>query len=154
METNTLSISGPESAVNAVSRAVVDISLDNVTANVEIDATIRLLDADGIEITSSEIRKNVDSVKVTVPILETKEVTISASAIGEPADGYEQTGTVTVSPETVIIAGRAAVLDKISEITIPAEVLDLTDATAPVTNTIDIREYLPKEISLADSELT
>lgn len=39
------------------------------------------------EITSSEIRKNVDSVKVTVPILETKEVTISASAIGEPADG-------------------------------------------------------------------
>ena len=47
METNTLSISGPESAVNAVSRAVVDISLDNVTANVEIDATIRLLDADG-----------------------------------------------------------------------------------------------------------
>ena len=67
METNTLSISGPESAVNAVSRAVVDISLDNVTANVEIDATIRLLDADGNEITSSEIRKNVDSVKVTVP---------------------------------------------------------------------------------------
>ena len=116
METNTLSISGPESAVNAVSRAVVDISLDNVTANVEIDATIRLLDADGNEITSSEIRKNVDSVKVTVPILETKEVTISASAIGEPADGYEQTGTVTVSPETVKIAGRAAVLDKISEI--------------------------------------
>ena len=68
METNTLSISGPESAVNAVSRAVVDISLDNVTANVEIDATIRLLDADGNEITSSEIRKNVDSVKVTVTI--------------------------------------------------------------------------------------
>ena len=60
METNTLSISGPESAVNAVNRAVVDISLDNVTANVEIDATIRLLDADGNEITSSEIRKNVD----------------------------------------------------------------------------------------------
>ena len=152
METNTLSISGPESAVNAVSRAVVDISLDNVTANVEIDATIRLLDADGNEITSSEIRKNVDSVKVTVPILETKEVTISASAIGEPADGYEQTGTVTVSPATVKIAGRAAVLDKISEITIPAEELDLTDATAPVTNTIDIREYLPSDISLADAD--
>lgn len=152
METNTLSISGPESAVNAVNRAVVDISLDNVTANVEIDATIRLLDADGNEITSSEIRKNVDSVKVTVPILETKEVTISASAIGEPADGYEQTGMVTVSPATVKIAGRAAVLDKISEITIPAEELDLTDATAPVTNTIDIREYLPSDISLADAD--
>ena len=145
METNTLSISGPESAVNAVNRAVVDISLDNVTANVEIDATIRLLDADGNEITSSEIRKNVDSVKVTVPILETKEVTINASAIGEPADGYEQTGTVTVSPATVKIAGRAAVLDK-------AEELDLTDATAPVTNTIDIREYLPSDISLADAD--
>lgn len=43
---------------------------------------------------------------MTVPILETKEVTISASAIGEPADGYEQTGTVTVSPATVKIAGR------------------------------------------------
>ena len=62
METNTLSISGPESAVNAVSRAAVDISLDNATANVETDATIRLLDADGNEITSSEIRNIEDSV--------------------------------------------------------------------------------------------
>ena len=123
-----------------------------MTAKEELDETIRILDADCNEITSSEIRKNVDSVKVTVPILETKEVTISASAIGEPADGYEQTGTVTVSPETVKIAGRAAVLDKISEITIPAEELDLTDATAPVTNTIDIREYLPSDISLADAD--
>ena len=64
----------------------------------------------------------------------------------------DRTGTVTVSPATVKIAGRAAVLDKISEITIPAEELDLTDATAPVTNTIDIREYLPSDISLADAD--
>ena len=136
METNTLSISGPESAVNAVNRAVVDISLDNVTANVEIDATIRLLDADGNEITSSEIRKNVDSVKVTVPILETKEVTISASAIGEPADGYEQTGTVTVSPATVKIAGRAAVLEYLDG------KLEIHEG----------KEYLPSDVSLADAD--
>ena len=150
-ETNTMSITGPESSVDLVQRAVVEVSLDDVTSNVEIEATIRLLDAEGKEITNSDIKKSIESVKVTVPILETKKVAIKAASTGTPADGYSLTGNVTADPETVTVAGRAAALEQLSSIEIPDTELDVTGAEETVTATVDIRDYLPTGVSLADS---
>lgn len=150
-ETNTMSITGPESSVGLVQRAVVDVSLDDVTSNVEIEAAIRLLDAEGNEVVSSDIRKSIESVKVTVPILETKKVAVKASSSGTPADGYALTGNVTFDPAAVTVAGRAAALEQIDVIEIPDTELDVTDAEASVTKAVDIRDYLPTGVSLADS---
>lgn len=150
-ETNTMSITGPESSVGLVRRAVVDVSLDDVTSNVEIEAAIRLLDAEGNEVVSSDIRKSIESVKVTVPVMETKKVAVKASASGTPADGYALTGGVTSDPDTVTVAGKPAVLEQLDVIEIPDTELDVTDAEENVTKTVDIRDYLPAGVSLADS---
>lgn len=150
-ETNTMSITGPESSVALAERAVAEVSLDNVTSNVEIEATIRLLDAEGNEVTSSDIRKSIESVKVTVPVLETKKVAVKVSGTGVPADGYAQTGSVTAAPDVVTVAGRTAALEKLNEIQIPDTELDVTGAEKTVTKTVDIRDYLPAGVSLADS---
>lgn len=149
-ETNTMSITGPESSVDLVERAAVEVSLDNVTSNVEIEATIRLLDAEGNEVTSSDIRKSIESVKVTVPVLETKKVAIKAGSTGTPSDGYSLTGNVTADPGVITVAGRNAVLEKLNDIEIPETELDVTGAAETVTKTIDIRDYLPAGVSLAD----
>ena len=125
-ETNTMSITGPESSVDLVERAAVEVSLDNVTSNVEIEATIRLLDAEGNEVTSSDIRKSIESVKVTVPVLETKKVAIKAGSTGTPSDGYSLTGNVTADPGVITVAGRNAVLEKLNDIEIPETELDVT----------------------------
>lgn len=150
-ETNTMSITGPESSVGLVQRAVVDVSLDDVTSNVEIEATIRLLDAEGNEVVSSDIRKSIESVKVTVPVLETKKVTVRAASSGTPADGYALTGNVTSDPAAVTVAGRSAALEQLDVIEIPDTELDVTDAESSVTKEVDIRDYLPTGVSLADS---
>ena len=78
--------------------------------------------------------------KVTVSILPTKEVSISASAQGTPAAGYIQTGQITVEPQTVLIAGRSAVLNEVSAITIPASALDVTGASQDVTAQVDLND--------------
>ncbi len=148
-ESNMMSISGPESAVEQVRRAVVEVSMDNVTSDVEIVAQIRLLDADGAEVVDSSIRKSIENVKVTVPVLYTKEVAISYEISGTVAEGYALNGVSSVEPATVLIAGKESDLERVEGIEIPASELDVTDASGTVTRTVDIRRYLPDDVTLA-----
>lgn len=150
-ETNTISISGPESAVTPVKRAVVEVSLDDVTSDINMQTQIKLLDEDGNEISNSNIKKSIETVKVTVPILRTKEVPVSYEVTGTPADGYLLTGNVTCTPSVVLIAGKESALADIAEIEIPASELDVTDAEESFTKTVDITKYLPSSVSLGDS---
>lgn len=150
-ETNTISISGPESAIAPVRRAVVEVSLDDVTSDVNMQTQIRLLDADGNEISNSSIKKSIENVKVTVPILKTKEIPVSYQVTGTPDDGYALTGTVTCVPETVVVAGKESALADVTQIEIPASELDVTDAVESVSKTVNVTKYFPAGISLGDS---
>lgn len=150
-ETNTISISGPESVVAPVKRAVVEVSLDDVTSDINMQTQIKLLDEDGNEISNSNIKKSIETVKVTVPILRTKEVPVAYQVTGTPDDGYALTGTVTCTPASVVIAGRESALADVTQIEIPASELDVTDAEESVTKVVDITKYLPSSISLGDS---
>ncbi len=149
-ESNMMSISGPESGINEVKRAVVEVSLDNVTSNIDIVGTIKLLDSDGKEINNSDLKKSIDNVKVTVPILKTKEVPISWQVTGTPADGYALTGNVSCTPETVLIAGKESAVKKVENIEIPASEMDVTGAEESYSAMVDIRQYLPSDIGLGD----
>ncbi len=148
-ETNMMSISGPESALEKIRRAVVEVSMDNVTSDVEIIAQIRLLDEDGAEVTDSSIRKSIENVKVTVPVLFTKEVPLSYEISGTVAEGYALNGVSSVEPATILIAGKESDISAVEGIEIPASELDVTDASATVTETVDIRRYLPEGVTLA-----
>lgn len=153
-DTNTISISGPASVIDPVKRAVVEVSMDGVMSDVNMQTQIKLLDAEGNEVSSSNIKKNIESVKVTVPILKTKEVTVSYQTTGTPEDGYVMTGNITCVPGTVVIAGKESALAEVDEIEIPASELDVTDATESVIRTVDVRKYLPAGISLGDASFS
>ena len=148
--TNTFSISGPESAIAPVKRAVVDINLDNATTNINMEAAIRLLDAEGKEINNPEIRKTIDSVSVNVPVLLTKEVPIVFESMGMPEEGYAATGVMSISQPTVLIAARESVLNNVAEIRIPASALNIDGLKESLVQNVDIRKYLPSEVVLAE----
>ncbi|HJC57208.1 MAG TPA: hypothetical protein H9700_07565 [Candidatus Eisenbergiella intestinipullorum] len=148
---NALRISGPESLVSQVDRAVVEANVDGLTESIAISEPIRLYDADGNEITSSRITKSVSSSNVSISILQTKEIPVTASASGEPAAGYEATGEVSCAPDRVTVAGKSSTLAGLEQITIPAEELDLTGATEDVVELVDIRQYLPDGVSLTNT---
>lgn len=148
---NALKISGPESLISQVEQAVVEADVNGLTESINITEPIKLLNADGEEITDNRIVKSISTTNLSVTILATKEVPISLSVTGEPAAGYVATGEISCAPETVTIAGRSNVLDGISEITIPEEELDLTGATEDVTRLIDIQNYLPEGVSLVNT---
>ena len=148
---NLLKISGPSSVTSQIDTVVATINVDGMSSDVTDTVVPVLYDADGNEITSSRITKSVSTSNVSISILQTKEIPVTASASGEPAAGYAATGEVTCAPDRITVAGRSSALASLEEIVIPAEELDLTGATEDVVELIDIRQYLPDGVSLTNT---
>ena len=145
---NILRVSGPSSVVEMVDKVIARVDVNNMTSDM-IDSVIPLLyDAKGNEMTS-ELSFNMQSVTASVQILDTKEVTINFQTSGTPPDGYEYIGTE-YSPQTVRVKGQVAVLNTMNSITVPKEVLDLTDATEDIEKTVDVSSYLPEGVTLVE----
>ncbi len=148
---NRIEVSGPKSAVDQVHHAGVEIDVTDATGNLTANVEINLYDATGNVVERTNLVKNVDYVKMSAEILAVKEVPVEASTTGTPAKGYMATGVIDCDPATVKLAGAAHSLLRVSSLVIPAEDIDITGADGDVIQVIDIREYLPDNIKLADS---
>ncbi|MCI2048982.1 MAG: CdaR family protein [Lachnospiraceae bacterium] len=152
LDQNQVRISGPASVVSGISKAVASVDIGGASATITTSVDVKLYDAAGNAVDTESLIMNISSVKMTVTILPTKDVTVTGKAQGTPADGYLLTGKVTFDPETVKLAGRASVLASAEAIDIPADVLDATGATGDTEKTINIKPYLPENTSFADKD--
>ena len=154
-EQNMIRISGPESVVNRVSKASVDVDVTGFTSNIGTDADIVLYDSEGKAIeTMQSLTMNIKTVRVNVVIYETKYVPVSYTVTGEPAAGYALTGEIESSPEEILIAGRSSVLSSVSEIKVNDEALSVAGLTGSLSTTVDLSKYLPSGVSFGDKEFS
>ena len=153
-EQNMVRISGPESVVNQVASATVDVDVTGFTSNIGTDADIMLLDAEGEVVDSSLISMNIKTVRVNVVIYETKYVPITYSVGGDPASGYIFTGEVESTPDTVQIAGRSNTIASINEIKVDDPNITVDGLTGNLTYTYNLGQYLPSGVTLADEDFS
>ena len=154
---NLVRVAGAESIVDRVESANINIdmsTLSEFTSDITTSVPVRLYDADGNEVEGSTLTKNPENVMITIEILSTKEVPLRFEVEGEPAEGYGLTGLVTGDMETVRIAGRRSALGNVNEIVIPKEAFDLSEAREDTTMTVDVCDYLPENVLLADKSTT
>lgn len=151
MDQNMIEVSGPKSAVETVASAGVDVNVAGATSSLSANMEIKLYDKEGNVITQENIDKQTDYARVSVEVLATKEIPVEVGYEGEPADGYMTTGVVESDPSTVKIAGSSVALLNINKITIPAESIDITGAEDNVVQEVDVMEFLPNNVRLADS---
>lgn len=149
---NQVRISGPESKVSQVVRAVVSVDVSGATSDIVTYADVKLYDAEDNEITLTGIKKNVESIKVSVEILKTETVPIRFAVTGTPAPGYRLSGEVSGMPTEVMIAGNADAVKNVTQIDILDEVFNISGKTGDVTAVVNLKSYLPEGIRLADSE--
>lgn len=148
---NLIQISGPQSVISQVTKAQAEVDVSGFTNNIDADSSIRLYDDDGEEITAANIEKSISKVRVNVEILELKSVPVVCEVTGTPEEGYQYTGEVTFSKGMVTVAARSQILEHVEAIEIPAGVLDVTDASEDVTTLVDLNEYLPDGVALAEN---
>lgn len=148
---NLIRISGPQSIISQVSKAQAEVDISGFSNNISTDSEVRLYDEEGKEITTANIEKSISKVRISVEILELKTVPVVCEVTGIPAEGFQYTGEVTFSKGTVKVAARSKLLENVSAIEIPSGVLDVTDASEDVTVLVDINDYLPDGVSLAEN---
>lgn len=147
-EQNALRISGPESAVNMVSKVVVNFDLDGAKDDVSMILPIELYDKEGRKISDERLTTSIKEVQCVATILETKEVALVSDVKGEAAKGYGFTGELKYEPSTVLIAGKSSGIKNISQIEI-TEAIDVQNARENVTSVVDLKTFLPDNIVLA-----
>lgn len=148
---NLVRVSGPESVVEQIAKAVVDVAIDGMTSDIVTNAEIKLYDADGNIVVNDNITQNIKSVGVKVAIWQKISVPVYYNISGVAAQGYQDTGEIEGNGESVTIAGKASVLRNITSIEVPAEALDITDQSEDMTKEIDLRQYLPDNVYFANS---
>ena len=149
-EQNLIRVSGPESLISQIARAQAEVDISGFTSNIGTDSDIRLYNEAGVEIKAESIEKSITKVRVNIEILEKKTVPISFKFSGIPAEDYRTTGEITSSRNSVELAGKSETLRGISAIEIPEGVIDVSGAVETVETVIDLRDYLPAGVVLAE----
>ena len=150
LDQTNIEVTGPKSAISQVDHAGVDINVTDSSSSLSANVDIKLYDADDNELTLETVKKNVNSAHMTVEVLATKEVPVEIEYMGVPEDGYMATGEVESSVPTVRIAGTASALAGISALTVPEERMNITGQSGDLVDIINLKEYLPSNVRLAD----
>lgn len=145
--TQSISVRGPAEEVNKIARAVVRVDVTDADALIDTDCPVVLLDKDGNELSLSQyVTSSTDSVRVTIPILQYKDIKLNATLISGGGATSED-AEVTIEPSTLRVTGNTAVLDAMAdELTI--RTIDLAQITG--TETFEVtpgaaeRRYEPR----------
>ena len=146
---NLLKVSGPESVVSRIDHVTASIDVTNMTADVVASVIPVLYDSDGNVIDKSDLILNMSTVTVTVRILDIKDVALIFNVTGTPADGYAYMD-MEYEPKTIAIKGTASALNKVTALNIPESALDISGARSDITKVVDVTEYLPDGVTVAD----
>lgn len=143
-------VSGPESVISRIHRVQASVDVSGMTSNISTSADLVMYDVNGEVVAKDHVESNISTVDVKVSILATKTVPLVYHTAGVPEEGYETTGEITASYNELRIAGQQSVLDTISSIEIPGEVLNVNGRTDSLRVSVKAEDYLPSGVSIAD----
>jgi YbbR domain-containing protein len=156
-EQNQVIISGPQSYVEKIGRAAVQVDITESDRNISSYPDIILYDMEGGEITTEEMEAqklhlNISSVRVMVTIYQTKDVPIICGSEVPIADGYKLESGPEADPSSIQIAGAAGILRDISTIEIPSEDIATEPVSSNIHKSIRIDKYLPEGVVVSDTD--
>lgn len=137
-------IIGAESQIRKISSVRVDVDIAGVAGAVKKILPVRVLDENGKDI--SGITIDPVNVEVSIPVENTKRVSVEADLTGKPAEGH-LVNNVSSAPGEILIAGKPEVLAGINSI--KTEKIDITGETADVSR--DIGLVLPEGIEVVNA---
>lgn len=148
-----VTVEGPVSQVGLISYAGVEIQIDSeMTGDTQGVVDPTFYDANGNELTISDrIKVNTPEIQYQLLINKVKNLPLDFDVSGTVASGYQYTG-VECSTRNVAVIGLKSNLASINRISIPASELNISGATADKVVTVDLRDYLPEGVELAESE--
>lgn len=147
-----VTLEGPVSKVGQISSAGVEISIEGLTEDQVGVVSPVFYDANGNSLKISDrVRVNTPEIEYRLSINKVKELPLDFEVGGTVAPGYQYVGAE-CSRRTVSVIGLKSSLAGISRITIPASQLSVEGATQDQVVTLDLNQFLPEGIRIAESE--
>lgn len=145
---STLEITGADTDISKVDRAIVTVPLDKLTDTGILSGAYpyTLLDANGAEIPLGNMTLQRPNGIVSLQVYPTKLVSVSTTNrfSGNPPEGYELS-SVTIDPAHILVAGPADVLSSLNEVYVPR--IGLSNETS--TFSVSVTPELPKGVQFA-----
>lgn len=146
-------LGGGESQVNRVKKVVAKADVSGISKSGVVEAELILYDSNGKTIDPALFENNLgtEGLKVEVQVMKTKTVPVefNTSKIS-PAAGYTLAGVI-FEPKTIVVAGNGDALKELEKIEIPASALEINGIKENKEKKVEVSEYLPNGIRLADS---
>lgn len=115
---NTLEIRGQAEDIDAVSYAKVVLDIgDGAMETVSQNLTFLYFDENGQQLPGDNIHPTVDSVRATLPVYVTKELSLVVDFLESPG-AREANLDYEIKPSTIVVSGDAATLNGIDSITL------------------------------------
>lgn len=138
-------ITGAESKINMIQDVRVDVDIASADAEIKKVLPVRVLDKSGKDI--KDIIVEPGNVEASIPIENTKRVSLDMDISGQPAEGYVISG-VLAEPEEVLVTGKQQILDSINNI--KTEKIDITGEKSSITK--EVRLMIPNGIEVVDAD--
>ena len=141
LSTSSVKLSGPETVLNKVAKAVVEYDVKESLQETKTFSTkINLYDSEGNLIEDDRITMSTDRVDVTLTVLSRKELPITFKYKNQPSNFDLDKSKIKITPETLDVGATADMLNNLSEVSLGE--LDLSKLS-PDTNTFVMDIMLP-----------
>ena len=153
-EPSTITITGPEVYVKDVSYAWVTFGR-GITANstYTVESGFTLMNEAGQAVSTENLTVTPNSLNATLPILESKEVTLGVELI-EGAGASIANTKIMIEPASIVLAGDSSILGGLNRIIL--DTIDLTDFSASTKEvyTIPINNHLTNVTGIKEATVT
>lgn len=149
---DTVSISGPESRVNLVSKVIGTVSISGVRENFSEQISLVAVDENNRQISGVTVSPVETEVRMQISqIGGYKDVAVKVETIGQPASGYRVTSVAVAPPTITLYSENEEIIAEIQGFvsTLP---IDLTDQTEDIEVSLGLD--LPEEVLRVGDEQT
>lgn len=141
-------VTGPVSVIGQISQIGVEIDVTGLDSNESGRAELKYFDANGnaFVISDNRVSKSFDNVGYSLVMLNGRTLALNFDVGGTAAQGYKFTGAESTT-KSIQVRGQPEVLEGLDSITVPASALSVEGATGDVNITVDIKNFLPANVT-------
>ena len=141
-------VTGPVSVIGQISQIGVEIDVTGLDSDESGRAELKYFDANGnaFVISDNRVSKSFDNVGYSLVMLNGRTLALNFDVGGTVAQGYKFTGAESAT-KSIQVRGQPEVLEGLDSITVPASALSVEGATGDVNVTVDIKNFLPANVT-------
>ena len=150
LDYETIEVSGPESVMENITKAVIQVNLEDQTQTIVGEYQYTLCDDAGEPVDSQWVTTNVELVNLTLQIHRVKEITLHVTVI-DGGGATHQTSAIDIQPKTIQVSGSDALLENLEALELGTIDLGALENDSTLNFAILLPEGVTNETGIAEA---